>query len=221
MLAPNYLNQSPLESKFKDARLRNRYWLMRHGESLANQRGVIVSKPSNAVHGYGLSERGREQAQIACKYVLPHFANSRVDQRVHIVSSDYARAKETALVAQQVLNTQSVLVDKRLRERDFGGYELKDHAAYSEIWEHDLAGVIDLKRGAQPTPLHDVESVESVLNRGLQVIDDLEAQFYDENIVLVGHGDVMQILLTYFSGQNPRLHRSIPSLGNAEIRALV
>lgn len=50
-------------------RLRNRYFLFRHGHSLANQGGIIVSAAENGVPamggplgtGWGLSDKGKEQ----------------------------------------------------------------------------------------------------------------------------------------------------------------
>ena len=41
--------------------LTNRYFIMRHGRSLANQLELIVSSPENGVESYGLDDKGREQ----------------------------------------------------------------------------------------------------------------------------------------------------------------
>ena len=44
-------------------RLANRFSIMRHGQSKANARGIIVSRIENDRHGdHGLSELGRQQA---------------------------------------------------------------------------------------------------------------------------------------------------------------
>ena len=44
-------------------RLANRFSIMRHGQSKANARGLIVSRIENDRRGdYGLSELGRQQA---------------------------------------------------------------------------------------------------------------------------------------------------------------
>lgn len=39
-------------------------------------------------------------------------------------------------------------------------------------------------------------------------------------VILVAHGDVLQILQTAFEGVDPREHRSLPHLPNAELRWL-
>ena len=42
-------------------KLNNQYFALRHGESIANQKGLIVSSPENGIKGYGLSETGQTQ----------------------------------------------------------------------------------------------------------------------------------------------------------------
>lgn len=41
----------------------NRYLLMRHGHSQANEQGLIISTPARGLTSYGLSSRG--EAQLA------------------------------------------------------------------------------------------------------------------------------------------------------------
>ena len=48
---------------FKISKLNNRYFGMRHGKSLANCEGLIVSTPENGVSAYGLSDEGRLQIE--------------------------------------------------------------------------------------------------------------------------------------------------------------
>ena len=66
----------------------NRFFLMRHGESVANKRGIITSNEDNALNNFGLTNRGAEQVMNAA-------LNTRLDQETIIVSSDYLRARET------------------------------------------------------------------------------------------------------------------------------
>ena len=104
------------------------------------------------------------------------------------------------------------MFEPRLRERDFGDYELREDNNYNDVWKRDVN---------EPSKLsHNVEPVASVLDRGLEAIADLEANYDHRNILLVGHGDVLQILLSFHHGIHPRFHRSIASVGNADIRSL-
>ncbi len=189
--------------------LKNRYFMMRHGQSLANEAGLIVSDPKNGVEGYGLSDKGKQQVQESVNYAQEiHGLNADL----LIVSSDFRRCKETAELVSAALGTANVELEPRLRERFFGTLELGPNTGYQQVWDQDE---VNDQRGA-----FGAESAQDVLNRGLSVIHDLEEQFKDETILLVSHGDTLQILSTAFDGRNPGYHRDLPLLETAEIRPL-
>ena len=187
--------------------LRNRYFAMRHGHSLANQQGLIVSDPENGLDGFGLSPRGREQVETSIGQ------SGLNDQPLRIVSSDFRRALESAQIALQLLDTRTELVtDPRLRERFFGELELGTDAAYETVWQRDAVNADHRELG--------VESASSVMARVTGLVADLEAEHADETFLLVSHGDALQILLTAFAGLDASTHRNIDHLQTAEIRAL-
>jgi len=71
----------------------NRYWALRHGRSLANESGVIVSKIENGVlKKYGLSETGREQAAVAAQKIIESCKS------IIIFSSDFSRTREVRVL---------------------------------------------------------------------------------------------------------------------------
>ena len=179
---------------------------MRHGESVANVKGLIVSSPENALSGFGLTNHGSQQVTQAA-------LNTRLDRETIIVSSDYRRALETAEIIKSAIDAISpISIDSRLRERDFGAYELQDHGHYQEIWQHDVNHPSESKSS--------VESVIDTLTRGLDVIASLDQEYQDKSILLVGHGDVLQMLMAHHHNINPRFHRSLSCMGNADIRSL-
>jgi broad specificity phosphatase PhoE len=185
---------------------KNRYYLMRHGESVANRQGLIVSAPENALNGFGLTNQGSQQVMKAA-------LNTRLDCETIIVSSDYRRALETAEIVKSVIDIAApIATDSRLRERDFGNYELLEHRYYDDVWQNDISHPGESKNS--------VESVLDTLARGLETINSLDQRYSDKTILLVGHGDVLQILLAHYHQINPRFHRSLSSLGNADIRSL-
>ena len=179
---------------------------MRHGESHANKNGIIVSSPDNALGAYGLTTNGVDQVMKAA-------LNTRLDQHTLIVSSDYLRASETADIVHSVVACESpVTHSKLLRERYFGKWELSDHKNYDTVWKNDLTN--------PDNRVDKVETVAETLQRALLLISQLEEKHTDETILLVGHGDVLQILLADRHNINPRFHRSLSGIGNADIRTL-
>jgi probable phosphoglycerate mutase len=184
----------------------NCYYLMRHGESLANQNGLIVSQAENALNDYGLTENGAAQVMKAA-------LNTRLNRSTILVSSDFRRASETAQIMHSVIDCEHPIQHSELlRERGFGRWELSDHKNYEAVWQQDLI--------SPDTPVNNVETVNQTLLRSLDLIDQLERQYTNKSILLVGHGDVLQILLAHQHHINPRFHRSLNSIANADIRLL-
>lgn len=70
--------------------MRNRFWALRHGLSLANEAGLIVSLPANGLlPQFGLSPTGIEQARRAGRQVVESCSKEAV-----IFASDFSRAHQ-------------------------------------------------------------------------------------------------------------------------------
>jgi probable phosphoglycerate mutase len=187
--------------------LKNRFYVMRHGQSLANQQGIIVSDPAWGVDGYGLSDTGRKQVECSVE------SASFLDAEVRVMCSDFLRARETAEIVHRLLACATPLqTDARLRERHFGRLDLGPDTAYPEVWRSD-------ERDPDSEP-HGAESANRVMARVTALIRECEQNFIRSSILLVSHGDALQILQTAFAGESAARHRQIPHLETAEIRRL-
>jgi probable phosphoglycerate mutase len=189
--------------------LRNTYYAMRHGKSLANDEEIIVSHPDQAVTGYGLSEDGRRQVTTAVTLAVQLGV---LDSTALVVSSDFARARESAEIAASVLGTHDVLLTPMLRERFFGAWDRQHHGNYRHVWADDALDAAHKH--------NDVESTQEVLDRATSLIADLEREYSGRTILLVSHGDVLQILQTAFERIPSGRHRLLPHLETGEIRKL-
>jgi glucosyl-3-phosphoglycerate phosphatase len=186
--------------------LANRFSMMRHGQSKANAGGVIVSRiETDRLGDYGLTELGRQQALTAARA-------SGLPARTVICSSDFARATETAQIVRAHLGAPEIVVAERLRERCFGDWEGTAAANYARVWTTD--------QGGQGHADGNVEPAAAVLDRATALIVELERQYCGRDILLVSHGDTLQILQAGFLRMDPSRHRSLPQLGTAEIRQL-
>ena len=185
--------------------LRNRYHAMRHGQSRANAAGLIVSSAEAGRSGdWGLTELGREQAEAAARA-------SGLGPGTVTYCSDFARARETAQVAARCLGAAPPLEAVELRERFFGCYDGTSSANYALVWERDEAGT-----GQAPG----VEPAAAVLARAARLIAAVEERHAGRDVLLVSHGDTLQVLQAGFAGLDPALHRRLPHLETAEVRAL-
>jgi probable phosphoglycerate mutase len=194
----------------------NHYLIMRHGESEANVAGLIVSDPAIGCTNFGLSKEGRQQV-VASISDYQRQNSPATEGVVHpiskVICSDFLRTTETANLSTQTLMIKAPQVETGLRERFFGDWEGKSDIHYPEIWSTDNDLAI---QSAQR-----IESVDEVRERGLSVIEKLDAQFSGEVILLVSHGDMLQILLTAFVDIPAQQHRTLPHHAQAEIKLLV
>jgi glucosyl-3-phosphoglycerate phosphatase len=185
--------------------LNNRYFALRHGRSEANEAGRIVSRPGEGTVKWGLTPLGRRQIEEGVR-------RSGLGEETLIITSDFLRARETAALAAEILGCPLPREEERLRERYFGKYDGRDDSHYHRVWEQD-EGNGDNREG-------DVESPEEVRTRIARLVADLEEEYRDRDILLVSHGDALQIGQTYFQDRKSHEHRSLSHLETGEVRRL-
>jgi broad specificity phosphatase PhoE len=192
-------------------RLVNRYHAMRHGQSKANEAGVIVSSIETDRSGeWGLSEAGRGQALAAAQ-------RCGLPADTVICSSDFSRARQTAEIVRAQLGAAEVTLSEELRERCFGDLEGTSAANYAKVWQADNAGAGDARADHL---VGGIETAAAVLDRATALIADLERRHSGRDVLLVSHGDTLQILQAGFLRIDPARHRTVPHLETAEIREL-
>jgi len=103
--------------------------------------------------------------------------------------------------------------DQRLRERDFGELELGPDSAYAEVWQEDEINANNQLRA--------VESPNQVMARVSELVSDYESRYSEAAVLLVSHGDALQILQTAFAKQEASKHRRQRHMETAEIRPLL
>lgn len=186
--------------------MKNRYYIMRHGESEANVARLIVSDPKIGITRYGLTANGLEQVANSVK------ASNLEEKITMIYSSDFIRAKETAHIAASICRIETIYYTPLLRERFFGNHDGKDDSLYEAVWKEDSGNPDNRK--------DEVESPNQVKERVITLIKECEQKHKGETILLVSHGDALQILLAALSGIEPHKHRTIPHLDKSEVREL-
>lgn len=223
-----------------DPLLDNDFVVLRHGQSEANVAGVIASNPEIACARYGLSVTGIVQAAAAGQRIVELYhrgpkENAKpesVYQGLAVVASDFRRARETAEAVQQAAvaagdislyqqdddddgdrGSGGVVLDVRLRERGFGAWDGGSDTNYRTVWEDDRLDSAHTVNG--------VESVDSVMRRVTACVQEWNDRLRNYLIVLVAHGDVLQILQTAFLRLPGTQHRSVEHLETATVRALV
>ena len=198
----------------RPASLRHAYYVVRHGESTANVEGIISSSPALSPSTHGLTALGRSQAVAAASSLLPLLSPHCV---LSLHSSPYLRALQTAqLIRDRLRVREQVEVHDELRERGFGRWNGGSVDSYAKVWQRDAEDDGHEEGG--------VESVRSVMLRASRWVLQREAEEgggeQQRCVLIVSHGDVLQILQCWFEGRPGSEHRRIPHLRNAELRQL-
>ena len=179
---------------------------VRHGETAWNVEARIQGQLD-----IGLNDKGFWQAQRAALAL----AEEGVDA---VYSSDLSRASATAqAIAERAPQPLKVQTHIGLRERAFGKFEGQTYTAIAEQWPEEAK----LWRTRDPdfAPLGG-ENPLQVRDRVAKTVDEIAARHLGEQIVLVSHGGVMDMLYRMATQQSVSAPRTW-ALGNAAINRLL
>lgn len=143
---------------------------------------------------FGLAPEGVEQARLAGELLKKELKERNIHlENVRICCSPFSRTTHTAKVAADVLGipfeSYQFKVMPEFRERFFGPpLELLSHDKYPEIWALDEQDPFKPPEGG--------ESVANVVSRLSTALAAIEAEFNGCTILIVSHGDPLQILQT-------------------------
>jgi broad specificity phosphatase PhoE len=172
-----------------------RLLLIRHGESEGNRDRRFTRHP-----GISLTDAGRAQVEAAATWIAARYTPRA------IVSSPYARARETADILSARLNL-AVTVEPDLRERSYGAFA-------GQLYETPPPGYDPAAYCTWQPP--GGESLEEVLTRAGAALDRVARARGVDDIVLVSHGAVMLALWRHVTGTWGE-SRVVPNAGVVEV----
>ena len=177
---------------------------IRHGETAWN-----VDTRIQGQLDIGLNDRGHWQARrvalaLTCEPISA------------IYSSHLLRARDTARAISRATG-QALQSHEGLRERGFGLFQGKTFTEIEAAWPEQAAHW--RKRDPHWTP-EGGESLTELRQRITRTVSELAQRHPDEQIVLVAHGGVMDVLYRAATGQDLQAPRTW-NLGNATINRLL
>jgi broad specificity phosphatase PhoE len=155
--------------------------LIRHGESEGNRDRVFTSTPDVSLTGTGRAQVRARADWVADRYA-PH----------HIVSSPYARARETSAILAARLGVP-VLIEEDLRERSYGEFAGRPYATIRDCEGYDPEAYwLWCPAGGETFP--------DVVARTGAALDRIATATPAEDVVVVSHGAVMMALWKHVTG---------------------
>jgi probable phosphoglycerate mutase len=182
-------------------KIKSNWFLVRHGETDWNE-GETDPTKTDRVQGSSdthLTENGRAQAR-ATGLLLK-------DKHIDIIiSSDLARAKETADIIAETTGAE-IVFDKSLREMHFG---IIEGMPISEVNEK-YGGFLE-----RPYKQLGAETFEEVEQRAMQALGNHKKDYHDKNVVMVTHGALLGLVMKNIKKLN-HAESSGLKIGNAEV----
>ncbi len=192
----------------------NKYFIIRHGESLRNKRNIASSWPEK--YRLPLTQKGEKQIRNEAKIIK----KEKIDL---IFSSDILRTRQTAGIIGEELGI-SPKFDKRLRDINVGIFEGKPIKEVGKFW--DPKGKLPrmeyyLERFKVRTP--GGESFTDVKKRMYKFLKEIDKKYQNKTILIVGHEAPITMLEGAINGLS-RLeiikHREKSKIKTGELRAL-
>lgn len=152
-------------------------YIVRHGETVENANNCLVGRRNS-----DLTKNGVEQAKEVAKY----FNDKKIDL---IISSPLNRCKTTA----EIISRGNIPIQytEKLLGRDHGEFTgmPRESINFDEYWNYN-----------KDIQYEKAESVKTLYNRVVSVIEELQEEYQDKSIIVVTHSGVIRILYYYFQG---------------------
>lgn len=150
----------------------NKYFIMRHGGSEHNLKGLVDVAVE---HSSRLTEAGKTETKESVEKLRPEGIDL-------VITSPFTRTKETAEIVREVLGLakENVLEDARLGEMNVKSYQGKTWADYHKDFPKTSEYFDRAKEGD--------ESYKDVQSRIINFLFEVEEKYKNKKIVFVTHG---------------------------------
>ena len=205
------------------SRLHNRYFLVRHGESTLDTRGLVLSNPSFKYDTtYGLTRTGMAQMHAAAKTIVEVYDGAPS----WLYTSNFQRSFQSALIIREdvgmLFSQLRTEFSGLLDPRKMGDLDFKSNESLKQVWEGDLKDPLNppppVPASLQPSA--SVESPRDVYRRALECFTRLEATYYGEDVILVSHQDTLSLFTASLMGTPLTDHHKDWALELGEVRCV-
>jgi len=175
-------------------KLKNRYFLVRHGESLKNVKNIVACWPEKIYSP--LTKKGITEAKKAAKLLK--------NKKISIIfASDLLRTRQTAGIIAKTIKLK-INLDKRLREINLGilnGKLVDEAGKFWAIPGKKLSPIQYYKRRYKIAPKNG-ETYEDLEERLKSFVKDCEEKYSDKNILIVSHERPLTLLEKVIKGNS-------------------
>ncbi len=190
----------------------NNYFMVRHGESDFNVKGILNAVPEQSDNN--LTALGREQVVSLAKRLKTEIENIDL-----IYYSPLPRTKQTAdILAKEIgLSEEFLIADERLTEIKFGEFENRPYGEYHDFFEDGDGAMRKRPKGG--------ETWLDVKKRVGELLYEIDNKYSHKNILFVSHNGTLQMLQAAAGVEDEKtviehINNDTYDLKNAELRPL-
>jgi len=163
--------------------MRNKYILMRHGETRYQENKIPMIYTEEENLGISLTEKSKKKLEKVAK----ELKEKNIDV---IYSSPYVRTKQTAeIIAKEIC--KDIIFDKRLIDIKLGALHGKSVLGYYETY---------IKHKSFSNKHEGGESWGDVQKRVIDFIEEIDKKYINKKILIVSHGDPVWFLAGFLKG---------------------
>lgn len=163
----------------------NKYFLLRHGQTIYQKNGKLVSYDADNAQKLEITEEGR----VMIKRVAEGLKNENINL---IIASPFLRTRQSAEIASEVLGNKEINYDERLVDINIGTLHGKTFKEYESFFNNK-------EERFTKRPLNG-ESWNDVIERGKKFLNEMEKKYSGKNILIVSHADPIWIMANILLG---------------------
>jgi len=164
--------------------MKNKYFLLRHGQTIYQTKKKNVLYPWPEGKSVFLTRKGKKQIEKAANFLK----KKKID---FIFSSDLNRTKQSAEIVGKKLGLK-VYFDRRLRELNFGKFHSGPKEKYNRLFSKKIERFYKKPPGG--------ENWNELKKRILDFLAEVEKKHKNKNILIVSHGDPLWFLAGIIKG---------------------
>lgn len=156
-------------------KLKNKYYILRHGEAISNVKNIVSSWPEK--FNNHLTKNGRAQIKKAAKELKNICA--KLGRNIDLIfTSPLLRTKQTAEIIGRAFKIKPK-IDKKLREIDFGIF---NSGRLEKMWNSFKAEKERIQKGPPKG-----ETYLEVLKRMYDFLKNTDKKYKNKNILIISH----------------------------------
>ncbi|MFZ5559258.1 MAG: histidine phosphatase family protein [Patescibacteria group bacterium] len=165
-------------------KLKNNYYLLRHGEARSNKERFVSCWPEKIYNP--LTSKGIKQI----KELIPILKKEKID---FIFSSDLLRTKQTAEMIAKQLKLKADF-DKRLREIKLGEFNGRLESDWNKFFKTPKERFTKRPRGG--------ENYRDIKKRAFKFLEEINKKYKNKKILIISHGAILFVLEAITKGFN-------------------